>query len=142
MHLLHKEALSSAEAVLSTASAAKKLLELALQTFGMAYIVIDGLDEYVRDDRKEISMWFQNFVSSIPKFQLGTTRCLFVSQEDGAARKDFSTLSQIKITHHDTENDIRSFCGFWHQKIDEKFGSIVGEEYHVQNVVSERSRGQ
>ncbi|KAI0577634.1 zf-H2C2-2 domain-containing protein [Pyrenophora tritici-repentis] len=53
---------ASGEAVLSSRSMAKTLLAIALQTFPTSqktYIIIDGLDEYAREDRKEISIWFK-----------------------------------------------------------------------------------
>ena len=137
---LYEETLKSGEAVLSSNVTAKTLLKTALQSCKRVYIILDGLDEYIREDRKELSSWFQELVSSLLKADLGSIRCLFVSQEDGYARKDFSMLSQIKITPNDNKADISAFCEEWHQKIESKFGFLEGM-HHVKNVVSARAQG-
>ncbi|KAF2800244.1 hypothetical protein K505DRAFT_229183, partial [Melanomma pulvis-pyrius CBS 109.77] len=59
---LYDRASKSGEAVLSSTSTAKDLLAIALQTCDKSYktyIILDGLDEYSRDDRKEIIEWFK-----------------------------------------------------------------------------------
>ena len=55
LHYLYEEASKSNEAVLSTTAIAKRLLEVALNSCERVYIVLDGLDEYSREDRKELT---------------------------------------------------------------------------------------
>ena len=141
LHYLYEEASKSNEAVLSTTAVAKGLLEVALNSCGRAYVVLDGLDEYSRDDRKELTSWFQYLVSTLPKACLGAIRCLFISQEDGFARKDLGMLSQIKIMPADNMADLEAFCGEWHEKIESKFGPLERREHNVKRVVSTRARG-
>ena len=141
LQYLYEEASKSNEAVLSTTSVAKGLLEVALDSCGRVYIVLDGLDEYSRDDRKELTSWFQQLVSSLPKACLGDIRCLFISQDDGFARKDLGMLSQIKIMPADNTADIEAFCGEWHAKIESKFGPLERREHNVRRVVSARAQG-
>ena len=141
LHYLYEEASKSNEAVLSTTVVAKRLLEVALNSCGRVYIVLDGLDECSRDDRKELTSWFQDLVASLPRACLGAIRCLFISQEDGFARKDLGMLSQIKIMPADNTADIEAFCGEWHEKIESKFGPLERREHNVKRVVSTRAQG-
>jgi hypothetical protein len=120
---------------------AKTLLEVVLKSCKLVYIVLDGLDEYSREDRKELASWFQKLIVGVPKQDYGAVRCLFISQEDGYARKDLSMLSTIKITHADNYADIKSFCEYWHQQIEVKFGLLEKREHHVTNIVSARAQG-
>ncbi|KAG8533005.1 uncharacterized protein KY384_001787 [Bacidia gigantensis] len=141
LHYLYEEASNSSEAVLSTTSKAKELLEVALKSCQSAYIVLDGLDEYSREDRKELSSWFQSVISNLLKADFGSIRCLFISQEDGFARKDLSMLSQIKITPADNKADIEAFCADWHAQIEKKFGPLREETHNVRRIVSARAQG-
>jgi hypothetical protein len=139
---LYEEASKSGDATLSTTALARELFEVALKSCRMCYVVLDGLDEYSRDDRKELASWFQQLISGLPRADFGSVRCLFVSQEDGFARKDLSMLSQIKITPTENKADIESFCKEWHQKIELKFGALEKREHHVTNVISARAQGK
>ena len=141
LHYLYEEKSKSCEAVLSTTTVAKSLLEVALNSCRSVYIVLDGLDEYSRDDRKELTTCFKELILSLPKSDLGSIRCLFISQDDGFARKDFSMLSQIKITSANNKADIEAFCQDQHMQIQSKFGSLDKAEHNVKKVVSARAQG-
>lgn len=144
LQLLHDHAANSGEAVLSSCNAAKSLLETALKTCDKAqktYIIIDGLDEYNRESRKEISTWFKERIRDVPTNDLGQIRCLFVSQDDGYARKDLSDCSSIKLTPKDTQSDIESFCKMWHNLISQKFGPLDPKEHKISEIVTARAQG-
>ena len=120
---------------------AKALLEITLKASKPTYIVIDGLDEYPRDDRKEIVEWFRDVVQSLPPNELGFLRCLFVSQEDGYAKKDFSEIERIKILASDNTEDIRSYCRFEKQRIEEKFGSLESFNCDLADSITKEAAG-
>lgn len=138
---LYEAASNSGDAVLSKENLAKELLERALKCCSNTYVVIDGIDEYSREDRKMISSYFRSTVGSIPKDDLGTLRCLFVSQDDGYARKDFQRLSEITVTAESNRQDISTFCKHWHQKIEEKFGCLNEMQHSISKLVTARSQG-
>lgn len=140
LNYLYEKAAESSEALLSTTSVAKELLTVTLNSCKDVYIVLDGLDEYSRAERKDLTSWFIDLISSLSRTDFGSIRCLFISQEDGFARKDLSMLSQIKITPNDNKADIEAFCQHWHEEIEEKFGCLDGEQ-HVKNVISARAQG-
>lgn len=92
---MYETASNSSDATLTKEAHAKDLLKIALMNSRWTYIIIDGLDECSREDRKMISSYFQSVTHSIPKKNLGTLRCLFVSQDDGYARKDLGGGSPV-----------------------------------------------
>jgi hypothetical protein len=124
---------------LSADTLAKPLLEVALKGHKAVYLVIDGLDEYSRDDRKEICSWYRTIVADTFPTDPGSLRCLFISQEDGAKR-DLSDLAQLKLTPKHTITDIRAFCASRHKRIEQKFG-ILSKEQNITNVITARAKG-
>lgn len=100
----------SIEPVLSTQAEIESLLEVAILTCSNVYIVIDGIDECARDTRKKITTWFRLLVDNLQTPSLAQVRCLFVSQDDGIARKDFEGLATLKLEKKDSMGDIE-LCG-------------------------------
>ncbi|KAG8424858.1 hypothetical protein J3458_001616 [Metarhizium acridum] len=79
---------------------------LAFKNCPSAYIIIDGLDDCVREQRKHITQWFRKLVEDLPSDNPDILQCLFVSQDDDIARKYFSGLASIKIGPEDNKGDI------------------------------------
>ncbi len=112
---------SSTEAVLSTQSAIEDLLRVSIQNCPNVYIVLDGIDECLRKERETITSWFRDLVEALPPSNSDQIRCLFVSQDDGVARKDFARLSFLKIQSDDNKQDIEQFSNKWAGDIQGKF---------------------
>jgi len=121
LHYFHAEASNSAEAVLTSPALAKELLETGIRNCKSVYIILDGLDECSRDERKSITSWFRKLIEELPPTNAEAIRCLFVSQDDGIARKDFADLSAITISSQDNRTDIEEYSSVWARKIREKF---------------------
>ncbi|KAK6082031.1 zinc finger protein [Seiridium cupressi] len=96
----------SGEMVLSSSALVEELLDLAFGNCKSAYIILDGLDECPRDQRKIITQWFRKLIENLPSNEPERLRCLFVSQDDGPARKDFAGLASIKIRAEDNQHDV------------------------------------
>ena len=124
---------------------ATRLLETCLKSCKRMYVVIDGLDEFPsRESRQDISEWFQKIINTLPPKDIATLRCMFVSQDDGAARKDFSNLSLIKITARENKEDIEKYCAAWQKKILAKFSNSPGTAglTNIVDLVTARSQGE
>jgi hypothetical protein len=144
LQLIYERATKSSEASLTSIQTAKELLDTALKTYDKTrktYIVIDGLDEYDREDRKEISAWFKEQVRNVPTKDLGQLRCLFISQDDGYARKDMSDCSSLKLKVELTHHDIEAYCKMWHQRIEERFKALDPKEHNISEMVTARAQG-
>lgn len=128
---------------LNSSSIAKELLELALGNIKRTYIIIDGLDECERESRKEISIWFKRIVNELPTDKSDKIRCLFTSQDDGAARRDFDMVSHYKIAQADTEQDIQRFCDSWKSKMTDRFKKLSEPEMdRISSSVAKKSEGE
>lgn len=138
--LLDEKMSAGGEAILSSSRLAKDLLQLALKS-RKTFIVIDGIDECPRDDRREICTFFRNVVDSLPRNTMDEIRCLFVSQDDGIARKDLSMLSTIKITADCNRQEIAAFAKIWQFRIEEKFGTFSEQQLDITAVVTARAQG-
>ncbi|KAI1113983.1 putative zinc finger protein [Nemania sp. NC0429] len=97
------------ENVLASPVVVKELLSLAFGNCKSAYIILDGLDECPQDQRKDITQWFRKLVEELPIDEPERLRCLFISQDDGRARKDFAGLASIEIRANDNKNDIEEY---------------------------------
>ncbi|KAH8652695.1 hypothetical protein BGZ60DRAFT_533558 [Tricladium varicosporioides] len=118
---LYKEANNSPEAVLTSPKIASELLNMALKNDRSVYIILDGIDECSREERKLISSWFRKLIEDLPPTNAESIRCLFVSQDDGFARKDFAGLASISIRSQDNRADIEEYSLVWATRIKEKF---------------------
>jgi hypothetical protein len=136
-----EKASSSGETVLSSSKLAKELLETIFQSCKKTYIILDGLDECDRGERKEIATWFRQLVDGLPQREMDTIRCLFVSQDDGFARKDLSMLPSIKLTMNSNKSDIETYAKVWHQRIEERFGPLDLKKLNIANIVTARAQG-
>jgi len=111
----------SSEAVLTSQRGTQELLDLAIRNCESIYIVLDGIDECPRQELKVIANWFREMVEHLPPKNSDQVRCLFVSQDDGLARKDFKGITSLKITPQDNINDIRTFCSVQATELQQKF---------------------
>ncbi|KAH8789515.1 hypothetical protein F5882DRAFT_354269 [Hyaloscypha sp. PMI_1271] len=136
-----EKASTSGETVLSSSKLAKELLETIFQSCKKTYIILDGLDECNRDERKEIATWFRQLVDGLPRREMDTIRCLFVSQDDGYARKDLSMLPSIKLTLNSNKSDIETYAKVWHQRIEERFGPLDPKKLNIANIVTAKAQG-
>lgn len=142
---LHRESCESGQEILTSLNLAQELLQLVFnyatqnQTI---YIVLDGLDECERDERKIIATWIQSFSESLAVDKRNLFRCLFVSQDDGVARKDFKHISRLKLVETHTRRDIEAYASFWHRKIEEKFGKLEASEPNITKIVTAAAQGR
>ena len=118
----HDRYVNSVEAVLSAQSTIEDLLGTSIRNCPSVYIILDGIDECPRKEREHIATWFHELVEGLPASTPDQIRCLFVSQDDGVARKDFAGISSIKIKAEDNKADIEQFSSKWAGKIQRKFG--------------------
>ncbi|CAI6242163.1 unnamed protein product [Periconia digitata] len=138
---LYEKATKSGQTSLSTDSLAKQLLETAIKNHRKLYVIIDGIDECEREQRKEIVSTLESFWESLPYTDADSLRCLFVSQDDSAARKDFARMVTLKITQSDTKQDISSYAHTWSQEIRAKFGLDQNHVQCIENMIAEKAEG-
>ncbi len=125
---------------LSSPEIADEMLSTALNSCGLTYIIIDGLDECREAERNKISTRFLRIIEALPPENMDSVRCLFVSQDDGPARKALGHLPTIKITTENKE-DLKEFAAVWHERLEVKFGLLRSNDSHIGNIISARAQG-
>lgn len=131
----------SSDVLLTSKSVAKEMLQTALGSCGNLYLIIDGLDECIPKERKEIASWFQSAAENLTAMGMDPPRCLFVSQDDEVALHDFQDLPVIKITG-DNSDDLADFAKVWHKRIERKFGALRSNNLHIARIICARSQGK
>jgi hypothetical protein len=110
------------------------------------WIVLDGLDECEKKEKKKILTWITTLVKS--EDQPGRLRVLVVSQDEGDIRRQLSKRPFISL--HETpqhKQAIRTYATRKASKIAEKFdlheGQALGpSESEIINLVTERAQGE
>jgi hypothetical protein len=138
---IDEKASGSGETILKAPKLAQELLETGFKSCKRTYIILDGIDECHRDERKEISTWFCQLIDGLPREDMDVIRCLFVSQDDGYARKDYYMLPSMKLTAADNKTDIEAYTTTWHRRIQDKFGPFDAN-LHVASIVTARAQGE
>ncbi|CAK37376.1 uncharacterized protein An01g13700 [Aspergillus niger] len=124
-------------ASLTSPAFSEQMLCTSLRSCERVYIVLDGLDECGRAARKNIVSRFRQMTDAA--IDVGSIRCLFVSQEDGAAAEDFHGIECIKIEKRNFD-DISAFAGVWQQTLVTKFGRN-NRVLDIQDIISKRAKG-
>jgi hypothetical protein len=91
---LYQKASESGQTTLSTSTLAKEIFETAVKNSPKLYIIIDGIDECPREERKEMVEELVRLRASLPE-QDDSFRCLFSCQDDNAAKQDFANMAAI-----------------------------------------------
>ncbi|EUC34823.1 hypothetical protein COCCADRAFT_92467 [Bipolaris zeicola 26-R-13] len=132
---IYEKASTSGQVTLSLEATARELLETSLKAFEKLYIVIDGIDECEGDQRQQIVSFFQSICDSLPPADEDSLRCMFVSQDDNIARKQFANISSLKITESHTRKDIVEFVAGRSKAIKQKFDLTTDRQQWVQDQV-------
>lgn len=130
---LHEKASLSSDVILSSREIAKEILKTVVNSCEKVFIILDGLDECGRDDRKEIALQFQELVNGAT--EIGSVKCLFVSQDDGISRKDLADIPSIQVTMADTQSDIASYVAAWKVELENKFGELESSKKAFEAIV-------
>ncbi|KAI0098179.1 putative zinc finger protein [Nemania sp. FL0031] len=124
----YQKSCRSGESVLTSEPLIEELLNLAFGNCKSAYIIIDGLDECPRDQRKYITQWFRRLVEDLPNDEPQRLRCVFISQDDGIARKDLAGLASIKIEAENNRRDIEEYSRIEAQKLKQSCPMLTQEK--------------
>ncbi|KAF5254484.1 hypothetical protein FANTH_742 [Fusarium anthophilum] len=132
----------SNEAVLSSIPLVQEMLKFLLSSCKSAYIIIDGLDECQREERKVITQWFRHLVESLPGNAPDRLRCLFVSQDDRIGTKDLQGLARINIEPQDNKQDVLAYSKVQAEELRRKFEFSDAESSRIAMAISESVKAQ
>jgi hypothetical protein len=142
---MFERAASSGHTVLQSLDLTEHLLEIALKSLEKVYVIIDGLDECDRKEKKKTILWFRAMIDNLAGTDPDNLRCLFFSQDDGEIGKLLEAKALvIKITAQDTREDVEKYILTQSQKIQVMFQSLEGNDAlqeQIFSIVSERTKG-
>ncbi|XTI89154.1 hypothetical protein V2W45_1469393 [Cenococcum geophilum] len=134
---MFERASSSGHTVLESLDLIEQLLETALKSLEKVYVVIDGLDECGRKEKKKTILWFRTMMDNLAGTDPDNLRCLFFSQDDGEIGKLLAaTALVIKITAQDTRADIEKYILIRSKKIQVIFQSLEGNDTLQEQIFS------
>lgn len=139
---LFEKASSSGESILETSSLVKELLETAIRSLGKVYIIIDGLDECERNEKKTTALWFRSLIETNLEADPDAVRCLFFSQDDGEVGKFLSKVPTIQITAENINQDVRIFASAWSKKLQTQFETSDAVREEIYSAVTGKADGK
>ncbi|GLA90300.1 hypothetical protein AtubIFM56815_005863 [Aspergillus tubingensis] len=100
---------------------AKELLEVMMRNSGQVCIILDGLDECSKIERKKI-LWIR-LMSGHPQNRdsSDSTICILVSQRDAITSKTLRDIPSLEITSKDTRDDIYTYIRSRGSEVQKKF---------------------
>ncbi|SCV33624.1 uncharacterized protein FFB14_04610 [Fusarium fujikuroi] len=138
---LYRKHCDSNEAVLSSMPLVQEMLNFMLSSCKSAYIIIDGLDECEREERKVITQWFRHLIESLPRNAPDRLRCLFVSQDDRIGVKDLQGLAKINIEPQDNMRDVLVYSQAQADELRHKFEFSEEESSRIAVAVTDSVKG-
>ncbi|KAF5593766.1 zinc finger C2H2-type integrase DNA-binding protein [Fusarium subglutinans] len=138
---LYRKHCDSNEAVLSSIPLAQEMLNFLLSSCKNAYIIIDGLDECEREERKAMTQWFRHLVESLSEKAPDRLRCLFVSQDDRIGEKDLRGLAKITIEPQENKKDLLAYCRVQAEELRCKFEFSEEEASRIAVAVADSVKG-
>jgi hypothetical protein len=139
---LYENASKSGGVSLSNVLLAKELLNTAVKNCSRLYLVLDGVDECDRENRRDVAMEFQALCESLPAEAAGSFRCLFICEDDEAARKDFTSIECLTITPADMREDIQLYATVWSRKIGEKYSLTKEKQKAIALLITDKAEGE
>jgi hypothetical protein len=143
---VYDECSKCSELALESLEFLKKLVECALEGTNPIWIVLDGLDECDRREKKKILSWFTTLVKSenLP----GRIRVLVASQDEGDIRKQLIKRPCISLNESSQHKQaISIYATKKARKIIKKFelseAPVAGPSVtEIVNLVTERAQGE
>ncbi|KAI1354798.1 hypothetical protein F5Y01DRAFT_239570 [Xylaria sp. FL0043] len=135
-----EKASTNGHALLNSTVTAREMIETSIKSCDKLYIIIDGVDECGHIHRDETIDVFHTSIENLPAEAFGSVRCLFVSQDDGTARRRFRNFPTIKICDQ-SEGDIKDFAENRHLALEAKFGPLRSKDCHISRILVARARG-
>ncbi|KAK4209645.1 hypothetical protein QBC37DRAFT_430021 [Rhypophila decipiens] len=123
------------QTTLQRSELAKDLLRVVVRSHDKVFIIVDGLDECLKQEKRVIFAWIQSIVSSdsdtadqVDDVEPNLVRCLLVSQEDSESSRLLKGYPALKILPSDNYADIKTYSEAWESKIRSKHPSVKFDE--------------
>lgn len=139
---VYHEVSASIERVLSSPDSLMMLVETSLSTFGGLWVMLDGLDECEKKERKKILSWISKASSEQSS---GRVQVFITSQDKPDIRHALSTISRsasISLLEPGHQEDIRTYVSRKAAKRKQQFDMPVDVEQDIIHKVTRHSNGK
>jgi hypothetical protein len=146
----HMKAKSSGQETLVAHQLTQSLFGLACDRILKQFIIIDGLDECPREERRVLLSFLAEIVDKTETDDPGKLRILIVSQaeadiaetlsRESRTRPNFS-VTQLAIQQKHNKDEIKNFVNMWINQIGQKFRLDSEETECIQRLMSLRTNG-
>lgn len=100
---------------------ARQLFETVAWEGDRQYIILDGLDECEKEDRKMIMSFLTALITKIDGKKPSKVRLLVISQTDPDIRKLLERAGEFEVTANHNAQDIEVFVRAWMVKLSSRF---------------------
>ncbi|KGO58231.1 hypothetical protein PEX2_067410 [Penicillium expansum] len=138
---VHGEMCRKGKRALSSESLAKELLELMIRNSGEVCIVVDGLDECSKVERRKVIEWMRLVIEPSQHSTSDYIQCVFISQRDGITAKALRDVPSLQINTKNTHNDIFAFVSSRGLDIKNKFHLSDETMQSIVQLVMEKAGG-
>lgn len=137
---IYEEVSARSELILETVDFLKRLVGYVLEGSDPLWIIIDGLDECDKKEKKKIMSWLIGILEA--EEHPGRIRLLVVSQDDGDIRKLLSKRPTISLNNASQHQEaIRNYAIRKSNKIKTKLELPISIERNIVELVTDRSKG-
>jgi NACHT domain len=146
----HSKKNNSGQGTLSAHELTKTLIKVACERITKQFIIIDGLDECLKDDRRVILSLLAEVVDKAEEVEPGKLRILIVSQAEldiseilAKERRDrvYFAAEEFAIEKSHNKSEIERFVERWASKIRQKFNLSSKETECIKDLMSEKTNG-
>lgn len=139
----YDEAFQSGEVSLKSKKLSEKLVGFALQNLRKGFVVIDGVDECPPSDRKALLDKLLQLVNRCDVIYPGKVRFMVLSRDEPDIKRLLAGCETVKITSHDTLEDINSYIKYQASRLESKFSELeVGDIDYIKKCVLDRTDGK
>jgi hypothetical protein len=131
---------TTSEVIVESLDLLEEIVETILRNIGPTFIIIDGLDEFDRRQRKRLLAWITSIV--LVEGNTETLRILALSQDEGDIKKRFSTVPAISLLTQQHNDDIEEYSRQKSSTIQQKFSLSLVTKNQIIDSITERAKGQ
>jgi hypothetical protein len=138
----HEKFSKGGETLLTSMQTAKALFELLCDSTSRVSVIIDGLDECEKTERKALLEYLTSLVEKMHSASPGKMRLLVVSQQDGDIKALLSGAAVLTLSKELNGDDIRGYVHYRLNGLAEKFGLADNVKQNIVHMICAQASGK
>lgn len=138
----HEKFSKSGETLLTSMQLAKLLFELFCDSSPRIALIIDGLDECAKPERKALLEYLTSLVEKLHSITPGRLRLLVVSQQDGDIKALLSGAIVLTLSKELNGEDIRDYVDYRLDALAESFEFDDNMKQYIAHMICAQASGE